>query len=163
MTLTDDSSLFEAEVTNAKVSGNLDSPEGGLDALMQVIVCDKEIGWRPASRKLIVYSTDAGFHFAGDGKLAGIVQPNDGECHLNAQKRYTHGLVQDYPSIGEINYKITQNNVNLIFAVVKDQAALYKNLSELIEGSFVGELDEKSDNIVKLVVDIYKVMAYVFD
>lgn len=40
MTLTDNSTLFEAEVTAAKVSGNLDSPEGGLDALMQVIVCE---------------------------------------------------------------------------------------------------------------------------
>jgi protocadherin alpha len=119
----------------------------------------KEIGWRPASRKLIVYSTDAGFHFAGDGKLAGIVEPNDGQCHLNSFKRYTHGLLQDYPSIGDLNYKVTQNNINLIFAVVKDQAALYKNLSELIEGSFVGELDDDSSNIVKLVVDIYKTIA----
>ena len=34
---------------------------------------------------------------------------------------------------------------------------MYKNLSELIEGSFVGELDNDSSNIVKLVVDIYKV------
>jgi integrin beta 1 len=158
MTLTDNSTLFEAEVTAAKVSGNLDSPEGGLDALMQVVVCEKEIGWRPASRKLIVYSTDAGFHFAGDGKLAGIVEPNDGLCHLNSNRRYTHSLLLDYPSIGEINYKITQNNYNLIFAVVRDQAALYKNLSELIEGSFVGELDDDSSNIVKLVVDIYKVI-----
>lgn len=159
MTLTDNSTLFEAEVTAAKVSGNLDSPEGGLDALMQVVVCEKEIGWRHASRKLIVYSTDAGFHYAGDGKLAGIVEPNDGVCHLNSNRRYTHSLIQDYPSIGEINYKITQNNVNLIFAVVRDQAALYKNLSELIEGSFVGELDDDSSNIVKLVVDIYKTIA----
>lgn len=43
MTLTDNSTLFEAEVTAAKVSGNLDSPEGGLDALMQVIVCEVHI------------------------------------------------------------------------------------------------------------------------
>jgi protocadherin alpha len=127
---------------------------------MQVVVCEKEIGWRSASRKLIVYSTDAGFHYAGDGKLAGIVEPNDGYCHLDQRsKRYTHGLVQDYPSIGEINYKITQNNVNLIFAVVKDQSNLYKNLSQLIEGSFVGELDDDSSNIVQLVVDIYKTIA----
>jgi len=160
MTLTDNSTLFEAEVNEARVSGNLDSPEGGLDALMQVVVCEKEIGWRSASRKLIVYSTDAGFHYAGDGKLAGIVEPNDGYCHLDQRsKRYTHGLVQDYPSIGEINYKITQNNVNLIFAVVKDQSNLYKNLSQLIEGSFVGELDDDSSNIVQLVVDIYKTIA----
>ncbi len=160
MTLTDNSTLFESEVRSAKVSGNLDSPEGGLDALMQVIVCEKEIGWRQASRKLIVFSTDAGFHFAGDGKLAGIIEPNDGICHLDKHtRRYTYGLLQDYPSIGEINYQISQNNVNLIFAVVKDQADLYKKLSEMIEGSFVGELDDESSNIVKLVVDIYKTIA----
>jgi hypothetical protein len=95
------------------------------------------------------------------GKLAGIVEPNDGYCHLDAKsRRYTHGLIQDYPSIGEINYKITQNNVNLIFAVVKDQSNLYKNLSQLIEGSFVGELDDDSSNIVQLVVDIYKVFTF---
>lgn len=29
-----------------------------------------------------MFSTDAGFHFAGDGKLGGIVLPNDGQCHL---------------------------------------------------------------------------------
>lgn len=40
MTLTDDSTQFETEVKNAKVSGNLDSPEGGFDALMQAVVCD---------------------------------------------------------------------------------------------------------------------------
>ncbi|RMZ98417.1 integrin beta-PS isoform X2 [Brachionus plicatilis] len=132
---------------------------GGLDALMQVIVCSDEIGWKAASRKLIVYSTDAGFHYAGDGKLAGIVEPNDAQCHLNAQRRYTHSLLHDYPSIGQINHKISQNNVNLIFAVVRDQAQLYKELSELIEGSFVGELDDDSSNIVQLVVDIYKTIA----
>jgi hypothetical protein len=66
-------------------------------------------------------------------------------------------LQQDYPSIGEINQKVTENNINLIFAVVPDQVALYKNLSELVEGSFVGELNTDSSNIVGLVVDIYKV------
>ena len=88
------------------------------------------------------------------------MQPNDGACHLDAAgRRYTHGLEQDYPSIGEINYRITQANVNLIFAVVKNQVALYKSLSEMIDGSFVGELDDDSSNIVKLVVDIYKTIT----
>lgn len=53
------------------MSGNLDGPEGGLDAMMQVIVCTKEIGWRPKARHLIVFSTDAVFHVAGDGKVRG--------------------------------------------------------------------------------------------
>lgn len=36
---------------------------------MQAIVCKKEIGWREKARKLLVFSTDAGFHYAGDGKV----------------------------------------------------------------------------------------------
>jgi protocadherin alpha len=47
----------------------LDGPEGGLDAMMQVIVCTKKIGWRQKARHLIVFSTDATFHIAGDGKV----------------------------------------------------------------------------------------------
>lgn len=27
-------------------------------------------------------ATDAGFHMAGDGKLAGILEPNDQQCHM---------------------------------------------------------------------------------
>lgn len=38
--------------------------------------------------RLLVFSTDAGFHFAGDGKLCGIVLPNDGQC-LPGNDMYT--------------------------------------------------------------------------
>lgn len=54
---------------SANVSGNLDAPEGGFDAIMQAIVCKDQIGWREKARKLLVFSTDAGFHYAGDGKV----------------------------------------------------------------------------------------------
>jgi protocadherin alpha len=47
----------------------LDAPEGGFDAIMQAILCNASIGWRERSRKMIVFSTDAGFHFAGDGRV----------------------------------------------------------------------------------------------
>ncbi len=46
-----------------------------------LIVFQEVIGWRKVTR-LLVFSTDAGFHFAGDGKLGGIDHPNDGKCHL---------------------------------------------------------------------------------
>lgn len=51
------------------VSANLDLPEGSLDALMQAIVCTNEIGWREKARHLLVLSTDASYHIAGDGKV----------------------------------------------------------------------------------------------
>ena len=56
-------------MSEAKVSGNLDAPEGGFDAIMQAIVCKEKIRWRSNARRLLVFSTDAGFHYAGDGKV----------------------------------------------------------------------------------------------
>lgn len=37
--LTEDAKEFEREVSKQKISGNLDSPEAGLDAIMQAAVC----------------------------------------------------------------------------------------------------------------------------
>lgn len=37
--LTDNSSQFQTEVGKQLISGNLDAPEGGLDAMMQVAAC----------------------------------------------------------------------------------------------------------------------------
>lgn len=60
-------------VASADVSGNLDAPEGGFDAIMQAVVCKDVIGWREHARKLLVFSTDAGFHYAGDGKVYYVI------------------------------------------------------------------------------------------
>jgi protocadherin alpha len=62
--------LFQAEVGAANVSGNVDDPEGGFDALMQTVVCSEEIGWRGSARRVLIFSTDSGFHMAGDGKVS---------------------------------------------------------------------------------------------
>ena len=42
-----DVSSFQYQVREAPVSGNIDAPEGGLDAVMQAIVCD--VGSLPLS------------------------------------------------------------------------------------------------------------------
>lgn len=70
MPLNTDTSRFASEVAQTNISGNLDAPEGGFDAIMQAIVCKNEIGWRNKSRKLLVFSTDSSFHYAGDGKVS---------------------------------------------------------------------------------------------
>lgn len=33
-------------------------------------------------------ATDAGFHMAGDGKLAGILEPNDQRCYMKDNLYY---------------------------------------------------------------------------
>ena len=64
------------QVRAAPISGNIDNPEGGLDALMQarekdrdrkktnlnvslkVMVCGDRVGWREEARRVIIYTTD---------------------------------------------------------------------------------------------------------
>ena len=76
MSLVRNATLFTERVSKAPISGNIDNPEGGLDALMQVwtpcicnwhswtpcivqvLVCGDRIGWRPESRRVVVYTTD---------------------------------------------------------------------------------------------------------
>lgn len=41
---------------------------------MQAVVCRNQIGWRDQARRLLVFSTDAGFHYAGDGKVILLIQ-----------------------------------------------------------------------------------------
>ncbi|KYQ55161.1 Integrin beta-PS [Trachymyrmex zeteki] len=156
MPLTENVALFEDQVQAAPVSGNLDGPEGGLDAMMQVIVCTKEIGWRQKARHLIVFSTDAIFHIAGDGKLAGIVEPNDCKCHLDENGFYTYSLLQDYPSISQLNRKAREHNMNIIFAVPDHKNATYQRLSRSISGSSTGTLENDSQNVVALVSSEYE-------
>ena len=58
MSLVRDGSLFTERVSRAPISGNIDNPEGGLDALMQVMVCGQKIGWREGARRVIIYTSD---------------------------------------------------------------------------------------------------------
>ncbi|XP_064614128.1 integrin beta-PS-like [Liolophura sinensis] len=156
LSLTPNVTQFKNIVDKGEISGNLDSPEGGLDAMMQVLACRKEIGWRDVSRKLLIYSSDASFHSAGDGKLAGIVMPNDGQCHLDDKGLYTEDLNQDYPSVGQMREIIREKKINVIFAIPRSYSQTYKGLSEVLEGSTVGTLSQDSGNIVELVRENYK-------
>ncbi|XP_077347210.1 integrin beta-1-A-like [Lithobates pipiens] len=153
LSLTNNGSIFNELVGKQQISGNLDSPEGGFDAIMQVAVCGDHIGWRNVTR-LLVFSTDAGFHFAGDGKLGGIVLPNDGKCHMQ-DSMYTMSHYYDYPSIAHLVQKLSENNIQTIFAVTKDYQDIYKELANLIPKSAVGTLSSDSNNVIQLIIDSY--------
>ena len=154
MSLTEDVDSFESVVRDTRVTGNTDKPESGLEAVLQAIKCKNQIGWRSVSRKLIVYSSDANFHFAGDGRLGGIVEPNLGECRMVGDE-LPGDDPYDYPSIGQVRAAALQNHVNLIFATAASELAVYRELSQLIEGSAVGVLSSNSSNIIALIQDNY--------
>ncbi|CAG0919657.1 unnamed protein product [Notodromas monacha] len=154
--LTTEATWFSKEVHDARVSGNLDAPEGGFDAIMQAVVCTDEIGWRPNARRLLVFSTDASFHYAGDGKLGGIIMPNDGMCHLDSSGNYTHSTILDYPSVSQVSQKVKEHQVNLIFAVTEEQRSIYNALASSIQGASAGTLSSDSANVVDLIKEEYR-------
>lgn len=117
-------------------------------ALYSTLTSQDLIGWRNVTR-LLVFSTDAGFHFAGDGKLGGIVLPNDGKCHLeNNVYTMSHyyvssslwkgwkrdrtwwirpsSVLKDYPSIAHLVQKLSDNNIQTIFAVTEEFQPVYQ-------------------------------------
>ena len=146
-------------VKKSQMSGNTDEPEGGFDALMQAMVCKDQIKWREKARKLVVFATDATSHYAGDGKLGGINKPNDEKCHLDINGLYTLSKELDYPSVSQINSKVKENSVNVIWAVKEKVLDTYKNLSHFVEGSYAGKLIEDSTNIVELVKNQYNAIS----
>ncbi|KAF3695221.1 Integrin beta-2 Cell surface adhesion glycoprotein [Channa argus] len=149
---------YKEKVTAQYISGNLDPPEGSLDAMMQAAVCGDKIGWRNSSTRLIVLATDAGFHMAGDGKLAGILEPNDEKCHME-ENLYTKSTDMDYPSVGQLAVQLEKNNIQPIFAVTKNVENVYKQLSKMIPKSEVGVLSSDSKNVVQLIEDAYNKLS----
>lgn len=95
-------------------------------------------------------------------QLGGIVKPNDGECHLDTRGEYTHSKLQDYPSISQVNLKVRQNTINVIFAVTAEQIHVYDRLKDNVEGASSGMLSHDSSNVVELVREQYSVSAVVW-
>ncbi|KAF4525471.1 hypothetical protein B566_EDAN004883 [Ephemera danica] len=159
--LSRDTTQFKERVNEAPISGNLDNAEGGLDALMQTIVCNEHIGWAPDARKIVMLVTDGIMHFAGDGKLGGAIQKNDGKCHLDSESGlYTLSNVMDYPSLAEVDRTLLENKINVIFAVTKERLVHYTRLSDVLEASaLVAALEKDSSNIIQLVRQGYQVIS----
>lgn len=155
LSMTDDQENFKDKVKNTNSSTNVDRPEGTLDALMQVVSCEDKVGWRKEALKVVVVFTDAGFHVAGDGKLAGIALPNDRQCHLDSTGKYTHSKLQDYPSIGELQHALETGNVYTTFAVTESLIPVYSILASRLPRSDCGVKNNSSD-IVNLITKFAK-------
>uniref|UniRef100_A0AAX7U1B9 Integrin beta n=1 Tax=Astatotilapia calliptera TaxID=8154 RepID=A0AAX7U1B9_ASTCA len=150
--LTSNVSEFTEKLQKERISGNLDAPEGGFDAILQAAVCGDKIGWRQGSTHLLVFSTESAFHYEADGAnvLAGVLPRNDEQCHLNEQGSYTEATKQDYPSIPTLVRLLGKNNIIPIFAVTDHSYTHYQKLKEYFPIAEVGLLQEDSSNILEV-------------
>uniref|UniRef100_A0A8C2UCU3 Integrin beta n=1 Tax=Coturnix japonica TaxID=93934 RepID=A0A8C2UCU3_COTJA len=150
--LTNNINYFSQELRKERISGNLDAPEGGFDAILQTAVCKDKIGWRKDSTHLLVFSTESAFHYEADGAnvLAGILARNDEECHLDTHGTYVYDTKQDYPSVPTLVRLLGQHNIIPIFAVTNHSYSYYEKLHKYFPISEIGVLQEDSSNIVEL-------------
>ncbi|XP_060915195.1 integrin beta-8 isoform X2 [Labrus mixtus] len=156
LSMTKNMSEFTRVIKRQRISGNMDTPEGGLDAMLQAAVCKKAVGWRPEAKRLLLLMTDQPSHLALDSRLAGIVTPHDGLCHLE-NNVYTGSTRMDHPSVGQLSDKLLENHIYSLFAVEKQQYQWYEELVRLLPGSYLGKLGLfQAPNLIELVVDAYK-------
>ncbi|XP_061866460.1 integrin beta-4 isoform X3 [Colius striatus] len=150
--LTSNINHFSQELRKERISGNLDAPEGGFDAILQTAVCKDKIGWRKDSTHLLVFSTESAFHYEADGTnvLAGILARNDEQCHLDTHGTYVYDTKQDYPSVPTLVRLLGQHNIIPIFAVTNHSYSYYEKLHKYFPISEIGVLQEDSSNIVEL-------------
>ncbi|XP_063068093.1 integrin beta-6 [Engraulis encrasicolus] len=156
LSLTSSTERFNEIVSRQQVSANIDDPECGFDAIMQAAVCGDKIGWRNDSMRLLVFVTDEDSHFGMDSKMAGIVLPNDGQCHLDSNNEYAMATQLEYPTLGQLIEKVVENNILLIFAVTDNVRKNYQNYADLIPGATVGKVETDSRNILELIMTAYK-------
>uniref|UniRef100_A0A8C9QZ21 Integrin beta n=1 Tax=Scleropages formosus TaxID=113540 RepID=A0A8C9QZ21_SCLFO len=150
--LTSNISLFRVKLEKERISGNLDAPEGGFDAILQAAVCQRQIGWRKDATHLLVFSTESAFHYEADGTnvLAGILPRNDEQCHLTEDGSYTHDTLQDYPSVPTLVRLLGKHNIIPIFAVTNHSYSYYEKLHSYFPIADIGELQEDSSNILSI-------------
>uniref|UniRef100_A0A9J8DF78 Integrin beta n=1 Tax=Cyprinus carpio carpio TaxID=630221 RepID=A0A9J8DF78_CYPCA len=152
ITLTKNIETFREKLQQECISGNLDAPEGGFDAILQAAVCQEQIGWREDSTHLLVFSTESAFHYEADGVnvLAGILDRNDEQCHLTSDGNYTHDTRQDYPSIPTLVRLLVKHNIIPIFAITNHSYSYYEKLHEYFPIAELGRLQEDSSNILSI-------------
>uniref|UniRef100_A0A3B3C8U9 Integrin beta n=1 Tax=Oryzias melastigma TaxID=30732 RepID=A0A3B3C8U9_ORYME len=127
LSMTGNLSEFTRTIKRQRISGNMDTPEGGLDAMLQAAVCQDAIGWRSEAKRLLLLMTDQPSHLALDSRLAGIVVPHDGLCHLE-NNVYTGSTKMDHPSLGQLSEKLLENRIYSVFAVEKQRYQWYERL-----------------------------------
>ncbi|XP_069785428.1 integrin beta-4 isoform X2 [Narcine bancroftii] len=156
--LTSNANHFTQELEKEKISGNVDAPEGGFDAILQVAVCQNDIGWREESTHLLVFSTESAFHYEADGSnvLSGILRRNDEKCHLDDTGTYTQDTQQDYPSIPTLIRLLGKQSIIPIFAVTNYSYSYYEKLSKYFPVSDIGRLQKDSSNILDLLRSAFK-------
>ena len=145
--LTSTFSDFITALNGLTVRYGNDYEEAQLTALLQNAVRTDEIGWRPGSIKVVVLTTDAAFHEAGDHPVG----ENDGDGILDGPSN--DGTGEDFPSVDQIRAAVHASGIVPIFAVTSGELETYRTLVRDLGVGAVVELSTDSSDIIDVFED----------
>lgn len=147
--LTTNANTIQTIYNNLVIGSGNDAPEAQLEALLQTALRPTEIGFQTGAKHVVVLFTDANYHVAGDGALAGITTPNNLDAVLDGA---TPGTGEDYPEVAALRQQLINGNILPIFAVTASEIATYQTLiTQLGVGGSVVGLSPDSSNIINAI------------
>jgi len=152
LALTSDTVAFQNTVNGLSIGNGINLPEAQLESLLQIAVRADDIGFREDALSVVVLTTDARFNRAGDGAVAGIFTPNDGDADLEIGANGRPGTGEDYPSIEQTRAALMDAGIVPIFAVTSGVTSTYQNLVDDFGFGTVVELESDSSNLVDAVL-----------
>ena len=150
LALTTDTNALREAIDDLQLVGFGDGPEGQLEALMQVALRQEEVGYREDSRRVVILTTDASYHVAGDGAEAFIFPKNNGDAVLDGTPA---GTGEDYPEIDQVRSALIDGGIVPIFAVTRDNIGTYEALVEELGFGLVSELKLNSSNLIPVITE----------
>lgn len=146
--LTSDSGAFAAVVNSLGVKFGGDEPESQLSALLHNATQGWAVGWNTGALKVVVLTTDATFHLAGDHSTA---PPNNGDEITDGPG--DDGTGEDYPTIAQVKAALESLGIIPIFAVTSDVKSSYQSLVDQLKFGAVVDLSSSSDDIIQAFED----------
>ncbi|XP_075243255.1 integrin beta-5-like isoform X2 [Convolutriloba macropyga] len=150
---------FAIKLKDVKFAATIDDTEATLEAMMQVVVCPKIIGWRQNSKRILLVSTESIAHFSGDGAFSGLLTKHDGECHLTEEGIYTAGDKFDFPTLETLFYKLKDSRIQTVFAIPEHRKKYYEEIVRVLPMSIVAVMAEDSKDLVEVVVESFTKIA----
>ena len=138
-----DQAAIQAALDALVVGFGDDEPESQLEALLQLALrAETEAGFRADTQRLVVVSTDAPPHVAGDYPTA-PEGPNDADDVIEDE---------NYPSVEQVREALEAAEITPIFSVTSDQVAAYEALVAELGRGVVVEISPDSDDLADAVV-----------
>lgn len=139
------STTFTRAVSSLSIKSGGDTPEAQLSALLMTARNASTIGFRSDSARVVVLTTDAPYHLAGDGVSGGITTVNNGDGVADGSPA---GTGEDYPTVGQLRTALLAANIIPVFAVTSDVVSTYQSLVTSLGFGTVVTLSSDSSNII---------------